>query len=124
MTPEQIAELRQKKYNATVLGLTKTHSDLMLLRVRPDFPRPQHKPGQYTSLGLGYWEPRHPDCQEEVLQPGDEARLARRAYSIGCSILGEDGGLLDIDRTDWLEFYIVLVRHTERAEAPALTPRL
>jgi len=123
MTPEQIADLRKKKYNATVVRLTRSHSDLMMLRVRPDFARPPHRPGQYTSLGLGYWEPRHPGCQEETLQPGDETRLARRAYSIGCGIL-EDGELLDIARTDWLEFYIVLVRETEGREAPALTPRL
>lgn len=124
MTPEQIAELRKKKYNATVVRLVKTHSDLMLLRVRPDYPRPVHKPGQYTSLGLGFWEPRHPGCQEEQLQPGDEQRLARRAYSISCGLLDDDGELLDIDHTDWLEFYIVLVRDSERPEPPALTPRL
>ena len=124
MTPEQIAELRQKKYNATVVRLVKTHSDLMLLRVRPDYPRPIHKPGQYTSLGLGYWEPRHPGCQDEVVSPGDEQRLARRAYSISCGMVDDNGELLDIDRTDWLEFYIVLVRDSERAEPPALTPRL
>src|SRR4051794_1249102 len=64
MTPEQIAELRQNKYNATVVKLTKAHSDLMTIRVRPDFVLPVHKPGQYTSIGLGYWEPRHPGCQE------------------------------------------------------------
>src|SRR5437867_12263274 len=62
MTPEQIAELRKKKYNATVLRQTRVHADLMILRVRPDFPRPPHRPGQYTSLGLGYSEPRHTGC--------------------------------------------------------------
>ena len=123
MTPEQIAELRQKKYNATVVRLVKAHSDLMIVRIKPDYPRPIHKPGQYTSLGLGFWEPRYPGCQEETLQPGDEQRLARRAYSISCGVL-EDGQLLDIERTDWLEFYIVLVRDSERPEPPALTPRL
>ena len=40
MTPEQIAELRQKRYNGTVVHLRKVHSDLMVMRVRPDFPRP------------------------------------------------------------------------------------
>jgi len=95
----------------------------MILRVRPDTPLPHHQPGQYTSLGLGYWEPRHPGCQEETLQPGDETRLARRAYSISCGIL-EEGELLDGERLNWLEFYIVLVRESERQEPPALTPRL
>ena len=71
-------------YNATVAGLRRIHSDLIILRVRPDFPLPVHKPGQYTSLGLGYWEPRVPGCQEEKLLPGEETRLARRA-SLGSS---------------------------------------
>src|SRR3954463_456228 len=96
MTPEQIAELRQSKYNATVVRLTKANPDLMMIRVRPDFVLPVHKPGQYTSLGLGYWEPRYPGCQEEVLQPGDESRLARRAYSISCPVLDDEGHLLDV----------------------------
>jgi ferredoxin--NADP+ reductase len=124
MTPDRIAELRRQKYNATLAHVRRPHSDLMVLRVRPDFPRPPHRPGQYTTLGLGFWEPRFPGCQEEVLAEGDEARLGRRAYSISCSILDEQGGLLDIENTDWLEFYVVLVRDTESAKAPVLTPRL
>ncbi len=124
MTPEQIAELRRARYNATVVGLRKVHGDLMILRVRPDFARPPHKPGQYTSLGLGCWEPRFPGCQEETLAPGDEGKLARRAYSISCSVLDDEGRLLDRDRTDWLEFYIVLVRDSEKETPPLLTPRL
>src|SRR4051794_323860 len=82
MTPFEIANLRQKKYNATVHRLIKIHSDLMILRVRPDFPLPAHKPGQYTLLGLGLWEPRMPGCQDEQMDISDEGRLARRAYSI------------------------------------------
>ncbi|MFO0841252.1 MAG: ferredoxin--NADP reductase [Gemmataceae bacterium] len=124
MTPEQIADLRKARYNATVASLRKVHSDLMLLRVRPDAPRPPHRPGQYTTLGLGFWEPRFPGCQPEQLGPEDEAKLARRSYSISCPVLGDDGELLDLARTDWLEFYIVLVRQTDKAQAPVLTPRL
>lgn len=124
MTPEQITDWRKQRYNATVASLRKTHSDLMTLRVRPDFPRPVHKPGQYCSLGLGFWEPRHPGCQEETIKPGEESRLVKRAYSIGCCMLGDDSKLYDLDGTDWLEFYIVLVREADKEEAPALTPRL
>ncbi len=124
MTPEQIAELRRKRYNATVAWLHKTHSDLMILRVRPDFPVPPHKPGQYSTLGLGNWEPRHPGCQLEDLAPGDETKLARRAYSIGCSVLDEHSQLLDVAHSGWLEFYVVLVRETGKPQGPALTPRL
>src|SRR5262249_2129464 len=125
MTPEEIAELRRRRYNGTVVYLRRANPDLMILRVRPDFGLPRHQPGQYTSLGLGKWEPRFPGCQEEVLGEGEEQRLVRRAYSISCPIVAEDGGLLDLDKTDWLEFYIVLVRGTEDPDhAPGLTPRL
>jgi ferredoxin--NADP+ reductase len=124
MTPEVIADLRRQKYNATVIHLRKSHSDLMMIRVRPDAPLPVHKPGQYTVLGLGCWEPRFPGCQEEVLAPGEEQKLARRSYSISSPVLDDDGHLLDTTRTGWLEFYIVLVRETGREKPPLLTPRL
>lgn len=125
MTPERIAELRQQRYNATVVRIRKAHADLMCLRVKPDFPVPPHKPGQYTSLGLGYWEPRVQGCQPETLQPGDEQKLIRRAYSIGSPLLGDDGQLAPAPtQTGWLEFYIVLVRESGQDQAPALTPRL
>lgn len=135
MTPEQIAELRQKRYNATVVYLRKHHSDLMVLRVKPDAPRQTHKPGQYTTLGLGKWEPRFPGCQEERPKEGDAEKLIRRSYSISCPILtgqggaGQDGagqgGLIDMAGVDWLEFYIVLVRDSgDPNRAPELTPRL
>jgi ferredoxin--NADP+ reductase len=125
MTVQEIAELRRHRYNATVVSLSKVHSDLMVLRTKTDFPRPTHQSGQYCTLGLGMWEPRYPGCQEEVRKPGDEGRVIRRAYSLSCSVLGDDGRLLDLDGTDWLEFYIVLVRETDDPlRAPGLTPRL
>src|SRR3954452_18628000 len=107
MTPEQIAELRRQQYNATLVWMRKAHPDLMALRIQPDFPLPRHRPGQYSSLGLGYWEPRAADCQEEALKPGLETKLVRRAYSISCPILDDKGQLLDRDKVNWLEFYIV-----------------
>jgi ferredoxin--NADP+ reductase len=122
MTPEQIAELRRTTYNATLVHLLKVHHDLIIIRVRPDKPLQPHRPGQYTVLGLGFWEPRIPGCQEETVAPGGETRLARRSYSISSSVLDDRGELLGV--TDWLEFYIVLVREKESADAPALTPRL
>ena len=124
MTPEQVAEQRRTRYNATVAWLRKPHPDLLLIRIRPDYPLTEHKPGQYSTLGLGFWEPRHPGCQEEQLQPGDEPKIARRAYSISCSVLDEGDQLLDRSRVDWLEFYIVLVRDSDKPQPPALTPRL
>jgi ferredoxin--NADP+ reductase len=124
MTPEQIAELRQKRYNATVVWLRKPNPDLMILRIRPDYPLAPHKPGQYSSIGLGFWEPRHPGCQEEALQPGEEGKVVRRAYSISSSILEDAGRLLNRDGVNWLEFYVVLVRDSDKPQPPALTPRL
>jgi len=124
MSPEQIDELRRTRYNATVAWMHKTHADLLILRVRPDLPLPAHLPGQYSTLGMGYWEPRHLGCQDEQLAPGEETKLARRAYSISCSILDEHGNLLDRSKVEWLEFYVVLVRESDRLKPPALTPRL
>jgi ferredoxin--NADP+ reductase len=123
MQPEEIADLRRQKYNATVAHIRKPHGDLMMLRVAPDRPLMPHKPGQYTALGLGFWEPRFPGCQEEHLAPGDESRLARRSYSISCPVLDDQGKLLAA-QDEWLEFYIVLVRDTGQPNPPALTPRL
>lgn len=123
MTPAEIAALRAKHYNATVAYVNKPNDDLMMVRVRPDFRLPGHKPGQYSTLGLGWWEPRHPDCQEEQVKPGDEQKLIRRAYSISHPVLDERGKLLSAGGQDWLEFYIVLVRTSEKGP-PALTPRL
>lgn len=125
MTPEQIAEHRQEHYNATIIWLRKANPDLAIMRVRPDAPLAPHQPGQYTALGLGFWEPRSPGCQDEIPAldaSGQMERMARRSYSISCSILDEHGKLLDRTGVDWLEFYIVLVRTAEKA--PALTPRL
>ena len=123
MTDAEIAELRQKHYNASVAGLRLANPDLMTVRIRPDFPIPTHKPGQYSTLGLGMWEPRVEGCQPEVIKPGDERKLIRRAYSISNPVLDSAGQLLDHDALDWLEFYIVLVREASE-HPPALTPRL
>jgi ferredoxin/flavodoxin---NADP+ reductase len=124
MNPEEIAELRTRRYNATVVYLKKIHSDLVILRVKPDFPRPEHQPGQYCTLGLGYWEPRVEGCQAESLKPGELSKIVRRAYSISCSVESEPGVLYDPNSTDWLEFYVVLVRENLDGRVPALTPRL
>jgi len=125
VTPDQVAELRRHRYNGTVAYLRKLHDDLMILRVRPDFPRPPHLPGQYCTLGLGYWEPRVEGCQEETLKPEEVSRVVRRAYSISCSVEGDaPGTLYDPTASEWLEFYIVLVRENPDGRVPALTPRL
>src|SRR5262249_27150473 len=123
MTPEGIDQLRRQRYNAAVAHLHKANPDLMMLRVRPDFPIPDHLPGQYCSLGLGNWEPRYPGSQEEQLRPEDESRVVRRASSISHPIL-LDGNLAG-PGLDWLEFYVVLVKQAAPGQKPpGLTPRL
>jgi ferredoxin--NADP+ reductase len=124
MTADEIAKLRRERYNATIVKLRKPNSDLAIMRVEPDFPLPEHRPGQYDTLGMGNWEPRLPGCQEEELAPEDEEKLVRRAYSISCSVLDDEGRLLDRHGVNWVEFYIVLVRESDKPNAPGLTPRL
>lgn len=121
ISAEERDALRKKHYNATVAALKLLNPELMVLRVRPDFTIPTHKPGQYSTLGMGQWEPRAPDCQPEAPKPGDERRLIRRAYSISCSVLDDDLKHL-LEPQPALEFYIVLVRKAD--QPPALTPRL
>lgn len=125
ITPEQIAEVRASRYNATVTHLHKRHDDLMVLRVKPDFPRQNYLAGQYCTLGLAYFEPRVEGCQAETLKSDELPKLVRRSYSISSSILqdGTDEVRCPAD-DDWLEFYIVLVRENPDGRVPALTPRL
>jgi ferredoxin--NADP+ reductase len=120
-----IRDLTDKHYNGTIVSVERTHESLALFRVKPDFPIPDYKSGQYTTLGLGYWEPRH---EEAVEEPGlDEKkmrRLVRRAYSVSHPVVNGGGELWDAEKLDFLEFYIVLVIGTEGQPSPGLTPRL
>jgi len=124
MESVDIAKLRNEKYNATVHHIHKSHSDLMVIRVRPDKKPIEHKSGQYTLLGLGNWEPRFPGTTEENLPETERSKLVRRSYSISASVLDNNGQLADNSKEPWVEFYIVLVRETASGKAPALTPRL
>jgi len=122
---EELAKLRAERYNATVILARQFHSDLMVLRVRPDFPRPKYLAGQYCTLGLAYGEPRVAGCQQEDLKPEDFAKIVRRSYSISSSFYHDGTSeLRNPDGDDWLEFYIVLVRENPEGRVPALTPRL
>jgi len=124
MSPDEITQLRAARYNATVTYIDRVHSDLMILRVKPDSPRPAYKGGQYCSLGLGYWEPRVDGCQTEILSDDDHRRIVKRAYSVSNSIETTPGELRNLSTDDWVEFYIVLVRENPDGRIPALTPRL
>jgi len=117
-----IEELRAEHYNATITHFEPTHSDLWVLRIRPDHGDVSHLPGQYASLGLGYWEERIDDAEDENLEARWD-KMVRRSYSISSRMWDEHGYLTgDLD-SDELEFYIVLVPPTPD-NVPGLTPRL
>lgn len=115
-------ELREQHYNATITLFEPTHSDLWVLRVRPDHGETSHLPGQYASLGLGYWEERTDDAVDLNLDERWE-KLIRRSYSISSRMFDEHGYLTGDAGTNELEFYIVLVPPTD-GNVPGLTPRL
>lgn len=114
--------LRSEFYNASVVSIERPHDDLMIVRVRPDRGIPLFPAGQYTVLGLGYWEPRAPGCQPEGDIRQRLQKLIKRAYSISCPLLDEAGQLVGAGDLNFLEFYISLVRHAHHP--PALTPRI
>ncbi|MDJ0792128.1 MAG: hypothetical protein QNJ71_09540, partial [Acidimicrobiia bacterium] len=117
-----VEELRNEYYNATITHFEPSHSDLWVLRVRPDQGGTSHTPGQYATLGLGYWEER----VDEAIDPKLDERwdkLIRRSYSISHPVFDEHGYLAARTEGDEHEFYIVLVPPTAR-HIPALTPRI
>lgn len=118
----EIRELREEHYNATITHFDHSHHDLWVLRVRPDNPGTVFRPGQYATLGLGYWEPRVDDV-DEGLSPERRRSLIRRSYSISSPVFDEHGYLADPARSDEIELYIVHVRPAP-GRIPALTPRL
>ncbi|MEM0926987.1 MAG: hypothetical protein AAGJ83_13180, partial [Planctomycetota bacterium] len=102
--------LREQHYNATIVKRIDCHENLARFRIQPDVPFEPFLPGQYVTLGLGFWEPRLAGTQEEDLPEEKRTKLAKRAYSISCPLLDDDGRLLPVDELDYLEFYITLVR--------------
>jgi len=119
-----IQALRDKNYNGVVTQIRKAHEDLMIFRVKRDIPFPEYKAGQYIALGLGYWEPRLPDCGQDDVDEKKMSKVAKRAYSISHPMLDEQGNLFNDAERDFLEFYVVLVRPDDENPAPVLTPRL
>ena len=120
--PVKTEELRHRHYNATITRFEKAHSDLWLIRVKPDVGDASHRAGQYATLGLGYWEPRY-DAAVDQIKPEQREKLIRRSYSISSPIFDEHTYIFDPHESDELEFYIVLVPPSEE-RVPALTPRL
>ena len=116
-------ELRNANYNATITWMREANPELRVIRVTPDEPAATFEAGQYTHLGLGYWEPRADDALEDFEpESGRWNRMARRAYSVSSSMVDDQGELV-ASHPEAIEFYIVMVPpHLE--EIPALTPRL
>ena len=119
---EEIRDLRREHYNATITYFEHSNDDLWVLRIKPDASDVGHLPGQYTTLGLGYWEPRVDDADEQ-LTPERRRKMVRRSYSISNPVFDERQYLVDPSTQDEVEFYIVHVR-PEGDRIPGLTPRL
>lgn len=123
LSPEEIKELRSENYNATVLAVHRANEELAILRVVPDAGHCHYSPGQYTTLGLGYWEPRVSEVQPEEIDEAQQRKIVRRAYSFSSPMLDEQGELVHPDSAGFVEFYVVLIRQGEE-RPPGLTPRL
>ncbi|MCY3564334.1 MAG: hypothetical protein OXH26_10500 [bacterium] len=116
----RLFDLESRYYNATITWFRRVNPDLWIVRVRPDQRDSPLVPGQYATLGLGYWEPRVDGAEDRMA--GAE-RLVRRSYSISSRIFDARGYLTDPAYEGALEFYVVLVPPTVD-RLPALTPRL
>jgi len=113
--------LRRQYYNATLTEIRAHNKELWVMKVRPDEPINPFEAGQYTTLALGYWEPRADDAMEEF-SSGQREKLARRSYSVSSSVVDENGNLV-APHPEEVEFYIVQVKPSE-GQIPALTPRI
>ena len=120
-TEEGDEALRRLHYNATFTQIRAHNEDLWVMKIRPDEPIDPFEAGQYTTLALGYWEPRADDATDE-LSTGQREKLVRRSYSVSSSIVDENGNLVEPHPQD-VEFYIVKVR-PGAGQIPALTPRI
>ena len=120
---DEMEALRTEHYNATITDIEQVYDSLWIMKVMPDDPAFTYEAGQYTTLGLGFWEPRIDELSEEI----DEEqlrKLARRSYSISSSMLDDDGELLGPEADVPPEFYIVLVESDWQGTPAVLTPRL
>jgi ferredoxin--NADP+ reductase len=113
---------REENYNATISHVRAHNEDLWVMKVKPDEPIDPFGAGQYTTLALGYWEPRADEAEEEM-DADQRVKLARRSYSVSSSIVDRETGELVDAHPEAVEFYVVKVRPGEE-EVPALTPRM
>lgn len=121
--PEDIARrLREENYNATVVKIRAHNDDLWVMWVSPDEPIDPFPPGQYTTLGLGYWEPRADEADEDLSEE-QWSKMARRSYSVSSSMIDLSSGELLPPHQPDVEFYLVKVNPSPDW-IPGLTPRI
>ncbi len=128
--PDLADLLAQNYYNATISYFDRITDEVWVFGVRPDDGPVSFIPGQYASLGLGYWEPRIDDAVEKDIDT-KWSKLVRRSYSISSPVFTttdyhEHEGIEDLARCEGLddiEIYAILVR-PEDDFVPGLTPRL
>jgi ferredoxin/flavodoxin---NADP+ reductase len=122
--PEERDErLREENYNASISWIREHNPDLWVMRIKPDVPVEPFKAGQYTTLALGYWEPRADGVEEDFSDdPAQRGKMARRSYSVSSSMIDDNGDLVP-PHPEEVEFYIVRVP-PDKEEIPALTPRI
>ncbi|MGL4299275.1 MAG: hypothetical protein ACRCW4_09355, partial [Candidatus Neomicrothrix subdominans] len=128
--PDLNQQLADSYYNATISYFDRLTHEVWIFGVKPDDGPVSFIPGQYTSLGLGYWEPRIDDAIEADIDT-QWSKLARRSYSVSSPIFTSDDyhtdhGVADLARCENLEdieIYAVLVS-PEGDFVPGLTPRL
>lgn len=124
LSETEVAALREEHYNATLTHYHLVNERLAKIRVRlDDGAKLDYEPGQYTTLGLGFWEPRHPEAEPETLDDKKLRRLAKRAYSISCRLVEDSGQVAEAGPETDTEFYIALVTESEKSP-PIFTPRL
>ena len=123
LSEQEVEDLRREHYNATITHVQQVNDRLVRVRVRLDGgTRLAYEPGQYTTLGLGYWERRLELAQSESLDEKQVRRVVKRAYSISCRLLDHRGEVAPVGDDLETEFYVALV--TEADKPPAFTPRL
>ncbi len=120
---DEMEALRTEHYNATISYIDEAHSDLWMFGVEPDDGPLQYQAGQYTTLALGFWEPRLDDLSED-LDAEQRRKLARRSYSVSSPLLDANDELVDPEKETAAEFYVVLVRTDWQGTPAVLTPRL
>lgn len=145
LTAEEVAQLRAKHYNARVVDVRRPAPGLLVITIAPDSGVTLFSAGQYTTLGLGEWEPgvedhgppdfdrlAHPGANGQpsaasgANAPTKEPKLIRRAYSISAPLVDAHGAFRPLTPTDPWEFYIALTRpeQDELEPHPRLTPKL